>query len=91
MGEVSWEYAVDRDTQDSRALEVEQCSCPPGYVGTSCEDCAPGYERSGHEPYLGTCVPHRVPPAPQCSLAGAVSSQPLFDSRCHCKQNTVGM
>ena len=21
----------------ARALEVEQCDCPPGYVGTSCE------------------------------------------------------
>lgn len=51
-------YRVGRET-DYRSLQVEQCSCPPGYVGTSCEDCAPGYERSGHGPYLGTCVPIR--------------------------------
>lgn len=28
------------------ALHVEQCVCPTGYIGTSCEDCAPGYTRS---------------------------------------------
>lgn len=27
------------------ALQVEQCVCPDGYLGTSCEDCAPGYTR----------------------------------------------
>lgn len=27
------------------ALHVEQCVCPKGYIGTSCEDCAPGYTR----------------------------------------------
>ncbi|KAI1726706.1 immunoglobulin domain-containing protein [Ditylenchus destructor] len=90
LGDVSWEIAVDRDTQDVRALEVEQCDCPPGYIGTSCEDCAPGYERSGSGPYLGTCVPRRAPPAPQCSSVGAISVQPSYDGRCQCKQNTVG-
>ncbi|PIO69469.1 laminin B protein [Teladorsagia circumcincta] len=57
LGHVGWEIAVDRPTPDGLALEVEQCACPPGYIGTSCEDCAPGYERSGQGPYLGTCVP----------------------------------
>lgn len=27
------------------AQHVEQCRCPPGYIGSSCEDCAPGYTR----------------------------------------------
>lgn len=27
------------------ALHVEECDCPRGYLGTSCEDCAPGYTR----------------------------------------------
>lgn len=30
-----------------RAVEVEQCSCPAGHQGLSCEHCAPGYTRNG--------------------------------------------
>lgn len=30
---------------DTRALSVEQCQCPPGYVGSSCESCAVGWYR----------------------------------------------
>lgn len=36
---------------------VEQCSCPAGYMGDSCESCAPGYERQPGGPWLGRCVP----------------------------------
>lgn len=31
------------------------CSCPIGYLGTSCETCAPGYRRSSGGFYLGLC------------------------------------
>ena len=30
---------------------VEQCKCPPGYTGSSCHKCSPGYERRQD----GTC------------------------------------
>lgn len=42
---------------NARAVEVEQCTCPPGHQGTSCEDCAPGYKRSDNGIYLGLCEP----------------------------------
>ncbi|VDL78700.1 unnamed protein product, partial [Nippostrongylus brasiliensis] len=89
LGHVGWEIAVDRPTSDGLALEVEQCSCPPGYIGTSCEDCAPGYERSGHGPYLGTCVPIQQR-APQCTGAGVSSPYPGHDGRCQCKTYAQG-
>ncbi|KAK6737082.1 hypothetical protein RB195_019650 [Necator americanus] len=89
LGHVSWQIAVDRPTSDGLALEVEQCSCPPGYIGTSCEDCAPGYERSGHGPYLGTCVPIQQRQA-QCTGAGAVSPYAGHGGRCECKTYAQG-
>ncbi|KAK6020988.1 laminin EGF-like protein, partial [Ostertagia ostertagi] len=65
-------------------IQVEQCACPPGYIGTSCEDCAPGYERSGRGPYLGTCVPIQQR-QPQCTGPGVTSPYPGHDGRCTCK------
>ncbi|CAK1588065.1 unnamed protein product [Parnassius mnemosyne] len=37
------------------ALHVEQCACPTGYIGTSCENCAAGYTRSMRGLYLKHC------------------------------------
>uniref|UniRef100_A0A0R3RRX5 Basement membrane proteoglycan n=1 Tax=Elaeophora elaphi TaxID=1147741 RepID=A0A0R3RRX5_9BILA len=88
LGDITWEIAVNRDTQERFALEVEHCLCPPGYTGLSCEECAPGYERSPHGPYLGTCVPvqHRA----QCSPAGARSTHLDYDGKCQCKMYATG-
>ncbi|XP_037089474.1 basement membrane-specific heparan sulfate proteoglycan core protein-like [Pollicipes pollicipes] len=43
------------DTTQGPATLVEECRCPPGYTGMSCEECAPGYERRPGD-FLGTCV-----------------------------------
>lgn len=59
-----------------------------GYTGLSCEECAPGYERSRQGPYLGTCVPQQQ--HAQCSSAGSVSTQPAYDGRCQCKAYATG-
>lgn len=53
-------FSLDHADQDSTfsdvsALSVEQCDCPDGYSGTSCESCAPGFQRSNRGFYLGLC------------------------------------
>ena len=52
---MSLDVAEDRQTGQERAYPVEQCNCPRGYRGLSCEDCDVGYRRSGGGLYLGTC------------------------------------
>nr|XP_026490200.1 basement membrane-specific heparan sulfate proteoglycan core protein isoform X1 [Vanessa tameamea] len=46
---------AEPDGDGPMAQHVEQCQCPMGYVGTSCEDCAPGYTRSSSGLYLEHC------------------------------------
>lgn len=54
---VRMDVAVPDYTNLAQALEVEQCQCPPGYSGLSCQDCASGYTRTGEGLYLGHCEP----------------------------------
>ncbi|XP_065817156.1 basement membrane-specific heparan sulfate proteoglycan core protein isoform X2 [Labrus bergylta] len=53
--DISMEVAVPNYSGLAQALEVEQCRCPPGYQGLSCQDCASGYSRTGGGLYLGHC------------------------------------
>ncbi|KAK9515159.1 hypothetical protein VZT92_025826 [Zoarces viviparus] len=53
--DISMEVSVPNYSGLAQALEVEQCRCPPGYRGLSCQDCAPGYARTGGGLYLGHC------------------------------------
>uniref|UniRef100_A0A3Q1H130 Heparan sulfate proteoglycan 2 n=1 Tax=Acanthochromis polyacanthus TaxID=80966 RepID=A0A3Q1H130_9TELE len=55
ISDISMEVSVPNYSGLARALEVEQCRCPPGYQGLSCQDCALGYTRTGGGLYLGHC------------------------------------
>ncbi|XP_045130066.1 basement membrane-specific heparan sulfate proteoglycan core protein-like isoform X13 [Portunus trituberculatus] len=46
---------ISRNDQGQAGL-VEQCTCPPGYTGISCQNCAPNYSRVKEGPWLGRCV-----------------------------------
>ncbi|XP_053595057.1 basement membrane-specific heparan sulfate proteoglycan core protein isoform X11 [Microplitis demolitor] len=57
LSHVSLDTAEKYNTGKERAVEVEECSCPVGYTGLSCEDCAVGYTRANEGLYLGICEP----------------------------------
>ena len=52
IGNIRMGVAVPQDAGIGRAVLVEQCSCPTGYSGTSCEVCAPGFQKN---PSTGRC------------------------------------
>ncbi|KAJ7306581.1 hypothetical protein JRQ81_009947, partial [Phrynocephalus forsythii] len=54
---IHMDVAVPHPTGRDPALEVEDCTCPPGYRGPSCQDCDAGYARTTSGLYLGTCEP----------------------------------
>ncbi|KAH3831938.1 hypothetical protein DPMN_105211 [Dreissena polymorpha] len=80
--EVELDVATENGTGEI-AVSVEQCTCPRGYRGTSCEDCAMGYYRARTYPFLGTCVP--------CDCNGHATECDLHTGQCiDCKDNTQG-
>lgn len=84
LSHVSLDIATEQNTGSyQRAVEVEQCTCPLGHQGLSCEDCAPGYKRSGSGIYLGICE--------ACSCNGHSSEcDPETGSCLNCRDNTYG-
>ncbi|XP_071052422.1 basement membrane-specific heparan sulfate proteoglycan core protein isoform X15 [Onthophagus taurus] len=80
---VSLDIADSRNTGLQRAFEVEQCHCPPGYKGLSCEHCAYGYKRTTDGLYLGLCEP--------CSCNGYSNECDPETGHClNCRNHTTG-
>uniref|UniRef100_A0A7N8XYS2 Laminin subunit alpha-2 n=1 Tax=Mastacembelus armatus TaxID=205130 RepID=A0A7N8XYS2_9TELE len=48
-------YSTEISAVYRTASAVEICSCPPGYAGTSCEACIPGFRRVNGNLYNGVC------------------------------------
>ncbi|XP_058122412.1 laminin subunit alpha-1 [Anopheles ziemanni] len=77
----------DSSNRSTQSL-IEQCECPAGYRGLSCEECAFGYvrifETSVTHERIGRCIP--------CSMChGHAASCDLETGACGtCLHNTVG-
>ncbi|XP_058452453.1 basement membrane-specific heparan sulfate proteoglycan core protein isoform X2 [Malaya genurostris] len=54
--DIAMDSAANRDLGLGSATLVEECRCPLGYKGLSCESCDYGYIRQISGPWLGRCV-----------------------------------
>ncbi|XP_041377591.1 basement membrane-specific heparan sulfate proteoglycan core protein-like isoform X3 [Gigantopelta aegis] len=83
ISDVTLDIAEDRFTGQDRAYAAEQCVCPQGYKGLSCEDCDTGFTRSGGGLYLGLCV--------ACECNGHSTECDPENGVCtNCQHNTEG-
>ncbi|XP_069039964.1 basement membrane-specific heparan sulfate proteoglycan core protein isoform X5 [Lepisosteus oculatus] len=83
IADIRMDIAVPHPTGQERALEVEECACPQGYKGPSCQECDAGYIRTGSGLYLGTCE--------RCDCNGHASSCDPDTGEClQCLHNTAG-
>ncbi|XP_054841846.1 laminin subunit alpha-3 [Eublepharis macularius] len=78
LGEVGLEEATRTGTGNV-AYNVETCSCPPQYVGDSCQECSPGFYRESK----GRCIP--------CNCNGNANRCHDGSGICiNCQRNTAG-
>ncbi|XP_029102224.1 basement membrane-specific heparan sulfate proteoglycan core protein isoform X4 [Scleropages formosus] len=83
ISDIQMDIAVPHSTGNERALEVEECACPLGYRGPSCQECDVGYSRTGSGLYLGTCE--------RCNCHGHASTCDSETGDClQCLHNTAG-
>ncbi|CRK95483.1 CLUMA_CG008952, isoform A [Clunio marinus] len=66
-----------------KELPAEKCSCPHGYTGLSCEDCAKGFYRDPEGPFGGYCIP--------CDCNGHADTCDCNTGICQdCQHHTMG-
>ncbi|XP_042299302.1 laminin subunit alpha-3-like [Sceloporus undulatus] len=82
LGEVGLEEATGTGNGNV-AYNVEACSCPPGYLGDSCQECSPGFYRENKGLLTGRCVP--------CNCNGNANRCIDGSGICiNCQHNTAG-
>ncbi|XP_030638763.1 laminin subunit alpha-2 [Chanos chanos] len=80
---VSLEVVNEGDSGEVQATGVEVCECPPGYSGTSCETCEPGYRRVNGTIHNGICE--------RCRCHGHSSHCDDITAQClGCEDHTTG-
>ncbi|XP_066547238.1 basement membrane-specific heparan sulfate proteoglycan core protein isoform X4 [Amia ocellicauda] len=82
ISNIRMDIAVPQSTGQERALEVEECACPQGYRGPSCQECDRGYVRTGGGLYLGTCE--------RCDCNGYAQCDPDTGKCLQCQHHTTG-
>uniref|UniRef100_W5M153 Heparan sulfate proteoglycan 2 n=1 Tax=Lepisosteus oculatus TaxID=7918 RepID=W5M153_LEPOC len=83
LSDIVMDTTTVENSGQAQALTVEECRCPPGYSGLSCESCSAGFERVSGGPYLGTCA--------GCSCNGhANACDPISGYCLNCQHNTEG-
>ncbi|KAH8235981.1 hypothetical protein KR032_011790, partial [Drosophila birchii] len=82
---IALDSAGSADRGLGSASLVEMCTCPPGYIGDSCETCAPGYVRQPGGPWLGHCVPFTPEPCPAGTYGDPRRGVPCKE--CPCPQS----
>jgi len=71
ISDIILETAVKQRTSNGQISDIEVCRCPPGYRGTSCEQCDPLYYRDIYDRTAGisgSCKACPCENAESCSL-----------------------
>ncbi|KAM9552660.1 laminin subunit alpha-1-like isoform 1-T1 [Salvelinus alpinus] len=82
LSTVSLDMVDINSTNTVQARDVEQCECPLGYSGTSCESCSSGFYRVGGILFGGNCL--------QCECNNHATECDINGVCLDCTHNTTG-
>ncbi|XP_076462895.1 laminin subunit alpha-2-like isoform X2 [Babylonia areolata] len=83
LRDVSLDVASPLEMTNRTLPSVEQCQCPEGYAGLSCESCSPGWRRVNSQLYKGVCE--------RCTCNNHAAECDPGTGACQaCKHNTAG-
>ena len=68
------EFGSQQSLNLRKTVAVEQCICPAGYQGLSCESCKYGFTRRNNSLYDGECL--------RCNCHGHAATCDPFTLRC---------